>query len=157
MKLVKDMKITVIGLGYIGLPTAAIFAKAGMKVLGYDINPRVINSLNEGKIIIEEPGLGELVKEVVNSNNLRGISEIEESDIFIITVPTPINGDKTANMTYVEKAVESIILKLEKGNVVVLESTSPPGFTQDKLVTLLGRSALKIGEEVFVADRKSVV
>ena len=151
MKLVKDMKITVIGLGYIGLPTAAIFAKAGMKVLGYDINSKIINVLNEGKIIIEEPGLGELVKQVVNSGNLKGINEIEESDVFIITVPTPINKDKTANMTYVKEVAKSIITKLKKGNVVILESTSSPGFTEDILVPILRESGLEIGKEVFVA------
>lgn len=151
MKLIKDMKITVIGLGYIGLPTAAIFAKSGMQVLGYDINPRIIKALNEGKIIIEEPGLEELVKQVVKTSNLKGINEIEESDIFVITVPTPINKDKTANMNYVKEAVEAIIGKLGKGNIIVLESTSPPGFTEDTLAPMLRKSGLKVGKDIFLA------
>lgn len=151
MKQVKDMKITVIGLGYIGLPTASIMAKAGMEVLGYDLNPKVIDALNQGKIIIEEPGLDELVKQVVYSGKLRGIDKIEESDVFIITVPTPINDDKTANMNYVKQAAKSIIPKLKKGSVVVLESTSPPGFTEEILLPILSETGLKIGDEVLLA------
>jgi len=109
MELMNAKKITIIGLGYIGLPTAAIFAKSGMEVLGYDINERVINALNKGKIIIEEPGLEDLVKEVVDKGSLKGITKLEKSDAFIISVPTPINKDKTANMDYVKKAAESIV------------------------------------------------
>ncbi|OZV13814.1 UDP-N-acetyl-D-mannosamine dehydrogenase [Tissierella sp. P1] len=147
----KDMKITIIGLGYIGLPTAAIFAKSGMTVLGYDINEKVINALNQGKIIIEEPGLEDLVNEVVEEGRLKGISKLEEADVFIISVPTPINKDKTANMDYVRKAAESIVPVLRKGNIVVLESTSPPESTEKIILPILGKSGLDIGEEVFVA------
>ncbi|MBU5313895.1 nucleotide sugar dehydrogenase [Tissierella carlieri] len=147
----KDMKITIIGLGYIGLPTAAIFAKSGMTVLGYDINEKVINALNQGKIIIEEPGLEDLVNEVVEEGKLKGISKLEEADVFIISVPTPINKDKTANMDYVRKAAESIVPVLRKGNIVVLESTSPPESTEKIILPILGKSGLDIGEEVFVA------
>ena len=98
-----DKKITVVGLGYIGLPTAAVIAKKGLNVLGYDINKRVIESLNKGEIIIEEPGLEDLVKEVVKDGHLRGINSFEKSDVFIIAVPTPIKEDKTADISYVEK------------------------------------------------------
>ncbi|SHE65124.1 nucleotide sugar dehydrogenase [Tissierella praeacuta] len=151
MELMNAKKITIIGLGYIGLPTAAIFAKSGMEVLGYDINERVINALNQGKIIIEEPGLEDLVKEVVDKGSLKGITKLEKSDAFIISVPTPINKDKTANMDYVKKAVESIVPILSKGNIVVLESTSPPESTEKIIVPILKKSGLNIGEEVFVA------
>jgi len=145
------MKITVIGLGYIGLPTAAMFAKSGLDVIGYDVNLKVIEALNEGKIIIEEPGLGPLVKEVVSAGKLKGDRKINESDVFIIAVPTPINEDKTANMQYVKDAAESIVKYLKKGNTVVLESTSPPGTVDEVLLPILSKSGLNIGEDVFVA------
>lgn len=145
------MKITVIGLGYIGLPTAAMFAKSGLDVIGYDVNLKVIEALNEGKIIIEEPGLGPLVKEVVSTGKLKADTKINESDVFIIAVPTPINEDKTANMEYVKVAAESIVKYLKKGNTVVLESTSPPGTIDDILLPILSKSGLNMGEDVFVA------
>ena len=145
------MKITVIGLGYIGLPTAAMFAKSGMDVIGYDINPKVIEALNQGKIIIEEPGLGPLVREVVSAGKLKADTKINESDAFIISVPTPINEDKTANMEYVKVAAESIVKYLKKDNTVILESTSPPGTIDEILLPILSKSGLNIGEDVFVA------
>ncbi len=145
------MKIAVIGLGYIGLPTAAMFARAGLDVIGYDINKEVVEALNKGKILISEPGLGELVKEVVENKKLRGVSCLEESDAFIICVPTPINEDKTANLDYVKDAARSISKFLRKGNAVVLESTSPPGTVEDVVVPILAESGLAIGEEVYVA------
>lgn len=151
MENIKDMKITILGLGYIGLPTAAIFAKSGHKVVGYDINTKIIDSLNKGEIIIEEPGLEDLVKEVVNSGNLKGVTQLEESDVFILSVPTPINKDKTAKMDYVINATESILPYIRKGNVVVLESTSPPGSTSDIVAPILAKSGLIIGEDIFVA------
>lgn len=143
-------KVTIIGLGYIGLPTAAVFAKSGMEVMGYDINKKVIEALNKGEILIEEPGLEDLIKEVVSNGSLRGIDALEESDVFIISVPTPINDDKTADLSYVRSATESIIDIIKPGNIVVLESTSPPGATME-VASLLEKSGLKIGEEVFVA------
>lgn len=145
------MQITVIGLGYIGLPTAAMFAKSGMDVIGYDINPKVIKALNQGEIIIEEPGLGSLVKEVVATGKLKADTKINESDVFIISVPTPINEDKTANIEYVKVAAESIVKYLKKDNAVILESTCPPGTIEDILLPILSKSGLKIGEDVFVA------
>lgn len=147
----KDKKITIIGLGYIGLPTAAVMARAGLQVLGYDLNKRVIDALNKGEIIIEEPGLSELVNQMVKEKRLRGISELEPSDVFIIAVPTPITKEKKADMTYVESAAHGIAPHLKKGDVVVLESTSPPGATEDILVPILEKSGLRIGEDVFVA------
>jgi len=146
-----DKKITVIGLGYIGLPTAAVIAKKGLNVMGYDVNKRVIDSLNKGEIIIEEPGLEELVKEVVKDGRLRGISNFEKSDVFIIAVPTPIKEDKTADITYVKMAVEAIVPFLEKGNIVVLESTSPPGTTEDIIGPILEKTGLVVGEDLYLA------
>ncbi|MBC7958956.1 MAG: UDP-N-acetyl-D-mannosamine dehydrogenase, partial [Vallitaleaceae bacterium] len=126
-------KICVLGLGYIGLPTSAMFANNGYQVLGVDVNEKVVNALNEGKIIIEEPYLDALVGEVVSKHKLTATTKPEKADIFIIAVPTPINEDKTAMMDYVISATESIVPYIEKGNVVILESTSPPG-TVEKIM-----------------------
>jgi UDP-N-acetyl-D-mannosaminuronic acid dehydrogenase len=147
----KNKKITIVGLGYIGLPTAAVMARAGMDVLGYDLNSRVINALNRGEIIIEEPGLSDLVNEMVKAGRLKGITSLQESDVFIIAVPTPITEDKKADMTYVESAAKEIAPHLKPGNMVVLESTSPPGATEEIVVPILAGSGLKIGEEIFIA------
>lgn len=144
-------RITVVGLGYIGLPTAAVMAAAGMEVIGYDLNPRVVEALNKGEIIIEEPGLGQLVKDMVGQGRLRGISSLESSDVFIISVPTPINADKTADMSFVRSAARAVAQVVAKGNAVVLESTSPPGATEDIVAEELKASGLKIGEEIYVA------
>ena len=144
-------RITVVGLGYIGLPTAAVMAAAGMEVLGYDLNPRVVEALNKGEIIIEEPGLGQLVKEMVEKGSLKGISSLEESDVFIISVPTPINEDKTADMSYVRAAAKAVAGVVKKGDAVVLESTSPPGATEEIVAEELKASGLNIGVDVFVA------
>lgn len=144
-------KICIIGLGYIGLPTAAMFATHGHKIVGVDINTNIVNALNQGKIIIEEPYLDIMVQAAVASENLRARTTPEESDVFIIAVPTPINKDKTADMSYVRSAAESIVPCLREGNIVILESTSPPGTVENLLVPILGKSGLKIGEQILVA------
>ena len=151
MSLTQEKILTVIGLGYIGLPTASVFANAGMSVLGYDLNEEIIKKLNIGEVLIEEPGLEKLVREAVENGKLRGINKLEESDYFVIAVPTPINKDKTANLNYVKSATESILQVIKKGDVVILESTSPPGTTEDVVAPILERSGLKLGEEIFLA------
>lgn len=144
-------KICIIGIGYIGLPTAAMFATHGFEIVGVDINPNVVSELNKGKIIIEEPNLDKMVLDAVNSGNLRASTSPEEADVFILSVPTPINKDKTADMKYVSSAAESIVPYLREGNIVVLESTSPPRTVEDLIVPILKKSGLIIGEQVFVA------
>ncbi|NLC67666.1 MAG: nucleotide sugar dehydrogenase [Clostridiaceae bacterium] len=144
-------KICIIGLGYTGLPTAAMFATHGHEIVGVDINENVIDSLNRGKITIYEPYLDILVQAAVTSGNLRGSSHPEEADAFIIAVPTPITGEKKADMSHVKNAAESIVPCLRKGNMVILESTSPPGTVSNLLVPILEKSGLKIGEELLVA------
>ncbi len=144
------MKICVIGLGYIGLPTAAMFASAGAFVVGVDHNPKVIEALNRGEIIIEEKGLGELVSRVVKDDALRGSLTPEEADAFIIAVPTPITEDKKSDMSYVASATESIVTCLRPGNTVILESTSPVGTVDGLMLPILEKSGLEIGVELFV-------
>ncbi|MFA6309394.1 MAG: nucleotide sugar dehydrogenase [Clostridia bacterium] len=150
MNIIKK-KICIIGIGYIGLPTAAMFAAHGYEVVGVDVNPNVVSELNKGKIVIEEPHLDKMVFDAVNSGNLTAKTQPEEADAFIISVPTPINKDKTADMRYVTAAAESIVPYLKEGNIVVLESTSPPRTVEDLILPILKKSGLKIGEQVFVA------
>lgn len=145
-------KICMIGIGYVGLPTAAMFASKGHKVIGYDLNEKVVNALNKGEITIEEPGLLELVKKGVESGNLSATTTCpSDCDVYIIAVPTPINEDKTANMSYVENATKVIVPYLKKGNIVILESTSPPRTVEDLMLPILKETNLKLGEELFVA------
>lgn len=144
-------KICVIGLGYIGLPTAAIFAKAGYEILGVDVNEKAINLINEGKIHIEEVGLPEVVKEVVLSGNLRASKTVEEADVFIISVPTPIHEDHTANVDYVTSATESILPYIKKGNVVIVESTIPPRTIDDVVAPLFEKSGWNVKEDIYLA------
>ena len=137
------MKLSVTGLGYIGLPTAAMFAKAGLQVVGVDKNQKIVDALNRGTIVIHEDGLAELVKEAVDSGRLRAVTSPEEADAFIIAVPTPITEDKQADMRYVAAAAENIAKVLKKGDLVILESTSPAGTCDDLLKPILEKSWLK--------------
>ncbi len=153
-------KICIIGLGYIGLPTASMFAAHGVKVLGVDINPGIIDTIRAGGVHIHEPGLGEVVESAVKSGNLTVNSTPAEAEAFIIAVPTPFlehemgdyNGQsyKKADMSMVISAAESIVPWLRKGSLVVLESTSPPRTTVDLLVPILERSGMKAGTDFYV-------
>lgn len=142
--------ICIVGLGYIGLPTATMFAKYGHNVYGVDVNNYLVKELSRGNIIIEEPNLPELVKDVVGNGNLKAGMIPKEADVFIISVPTPIKEDKTANMEYVISATESIVKYLKKGNIVVLESTSPVGTTEQIIKPIIEKSGLKVGRELLL-------
>jgi len=144
-------KICVMGLGYIGLPTAVMFATHGHKIVGVDVNEAVIEALNDARIIIKEPYLDLLVHGAVISGNLKAQTMPEEADVFIIAVPTPIQHDKTADMSFVTAATRAIIPYLRAGNVVILESTSPTGTVNDLMLPILAESGLVIGEQLMVA------
>ena len=144
------MKICVIGLGYIGLPTACMFADHGNYVIGVDKNPAVIEALSRGEVIIEENGLPELVKKVVSEGKLVAKSEPEEADVFIISVPTPITEDKHSDMKYVEAATEGLLPYVKKGDLVILESTSPVGTVDTLMVPILEKSGMKAGVDFYV-------
>jgi UDP-N-acetyl-D-mannosaminuronic acid dehydrogenase len=158
---VKFQKICVIGLGYIGLPTASTFAAHSVKVLGVDTNQHIIETLNRGEIHIHEPGLHEEVKKALQSGNFKAATKPEEADAFIIAVPTPFQENKfgeyngvtykLADMRAVISATESIIPFLRKGNLVVLESTSPPRTTVDLVKPILARSGLEAGRDFHLA------
>jgi UDP-N-acetyl-D-mannosaminuronic acid dehydrogenase len=124
-------KVSVSGLGYIGLPTATMFAHYGAYVIGLDVNEHAIDTINQGKIHIVEPGLADIVKTVVETGHLRASLVPEPADAFLIAVPTPFKGeDHTPDLSFIEAAVKTIAPVLEKGNVVILESTSPVGATE---------------------------
>lgn len=122
--------ISVIGLGYIGLPTAAIIASRGVKVIGVDINKDAVDTINRGEIHIVEPDLDMVVKAAVATGNLRATQHPEEADAYVMAVPTPLRDNKEPDVSYVKKAVKSICPLLKKGDLVILESTSPVGTTE---------------------------
>ena len=144
-------KVCVIGLGYIGLPTACILSSKGFKVIGVDVNQKLMEELNQGNIDPVEPGLADLANVAIKSGNLVTKTSPEKADGFIICVPTPLTGDQKANLTYVKNAAESILLYLRKNNLVILESTVPPGTTKEILKPILEKSGLKIGKELYLA------
>lgn len=123
--------ICMIGLGYIGLPTAAVFSQNGIKVKGYDIDRHAVDTINSGGIHIEEPGLEELVKDSVEKGNFSAYTEPQPADAFIMAVPTPFKGDDhEPNIDYIEAATRSMAKVLKKNDLVILESTSPVGTTE---------------------------
>ena len=129
-------KINVIGLGYIGLPTAAVLAGQNINVVGVDISEKAVNIINAGKIHIVEKDLDKLVQEVVSSGHLKATTQPEPADAFMIAVPTPFKDGHKPDLAYVEAAARSIAPVLEKGNLVVLESTSPVGTTEEMSIWL---------------------
>src|SRR5208282_6755977 len=122
--------VAVIGLGYIGLPTAAVIASRGMRVLGVDVNEDVVKTVASGAIHIAEPDLEGLVQKVVSTGALRVAIKPQVADVFIIAVPTPIDEDKRPDLRSVTAAVDSISEVLRPGNLVIMESTCPIGTTE---------------------------
>jgi UDP-N-acetyl-D-mannosaminuronic acid dehydrogenase len=122
--------ISVIGLGYIGLPTAAVFASRGIDVIGVDVSEKTVNTINEGRVHIVEPDLDIVVRGAVHAGKFRATTMAEPADAFLIAVPTPFKGDHEPDLSYVEAAANSIAKVLKTGDLVVLESTSPVGATE---------------------------
>lgn len=130
------MHICVIGLGYIGLPTAATFASKGVKVTGVDVNQHAVDMINQGKIHIVEPELDQLVKTVVEKGNLVARLEPVEADVYIVAVPTPFKDNHEPDLSYIESAAKTLAPYLKSGNLVILESTSPVGATEQMEIWL---------------------
>ncbi|MFN3620908.1 UDP-N-acetyl-D-mannosamine dehydrogenase [Sphingorhabdus sp.] len=126
----KKPDVCVIGLGYIGLPTAAAIARSGCRVLGVDVNASVVDTINRGEIHIEEVDLDGLVQGVVSRGMLRASTMIEPADVFVIAVPTPFDGSHAPDISYVMNAATNIAAALKHGDMVILESTSPVGTTE---------------------------
>jgi UDP-N-acetyl-D-mannosaminuronic acid dehydrogenase len=123
-------KVSVIGLGYIGLPTAAVIASRGIEVIGIDVSQKAVETINQGKVHIVEPDLDMVVQAAVTMGKLRASLIPEPADAFMIAVPTPFKEGKKPDLSFIQKAAEAIAPVLEKGNLVILESTSPVGATE---------------------------
>ena len=142
-------KICIVGLGYIGLPTAALLASKGYKIHGVDVVQSVVDTINQGKIHIVEPELGELVKKSVESGNLKADVKPDFADVFIIAVPTPFRDGYVPNIDYVLSASRAIVPYIKEGNIVILESTSPVG-TTEKIGQILKDSGVDISK-IYIA------
>src|SRR5579859_1363086 len=148
----KMQTLCLLGLGYIGLPTGSIFALAGKDVIGVDPSPRVQAALRSGLASFDEPELQTLVTAAINSGRLRVQTQPEAADAFIIAVPTPLDpATNRADLSYVERAARDIVPFLRRGNLVILESTVPPGTTRDVLAPILAESGLVPGRDICVA------
>jgi UDP-N-acetyl-D-mannosaminuronic acid dehydrogenase len=138
------------GLGYIGLPTAAVVASKDISVTGVDVNPEVVNIINQGKIHIVEPELDALVKQVVEKGALKATSQPEEADAFFIVVPTPFKQNHRADISFVESATRMVIPFLREGNLFVIESTSPV-LTTEKMADLIFKLRPELKNKVYIA------
>jgi len=144
------MKACFMGLGYIGLPTSVIAAKHGVKIVGVDINPQVVNMTNQGRLHIIEPGMKEMLQEVVNNGCLHASNTPEVSDAYFMVVPTPFKGDHEPDISYVESATRMVLPLLKQGDLYVIESTSPVG-TTEKMAELIFTERPELRDQVYIA------
>ena len=138
------------GLGYIGLPTAIIAARHGIEVIGVDINPKVVEMTNQGRLHIVEPGLDEMLMEVVKNGMLRASTTPEESNAYFIVVPTPFKGNHKPDISFVESATRMVIPFLKEGDLFVIESTSPVG-TTDKMKQLIFAERPELERKIYIS------
>ena len=141
------MQVTIMGLGYIGLPTAALIASKGITVQGVDVNKQIVDTINKGKIHIVEPDLDGLVHYAVHKKFLTASVQVKPADVFLIAVPTPFREGHAPDLSYVEKATKMVIPQLKPGNLFIIESTSPVG-TTEKMAKIIFRERPEL-------DRKS--
>lgn len=144
------MKACFMGLGYIGLPTAIIAAKHGVQVTGVDINPKVVELTNQGKLHIIEPGMEEMLQEVIMSGALKASTTPELSDAYFMVVPTPFKGNHEPDISYVEAATRAVLPLLKEGDLYVIESTSPVG-TTDKMRDLIFEERPELKDKIYIA------
>lgn len=146
------MKVCIIGQGYIGLPTAALFSKSHCNVVGVDISEKIINNLNKGIVHIEEPGIEDLIKNAVEKETYIASLTPQKANAFIITVPTPyVVENYSCDLSYVIDACHSIIPFLEKGNTVIIESTIAPMSTDEQIKPIFEESGFTIGKDLYLA------
>ncbi len=143
-------KVTMIGLGYIGLPTAALIASKGINVKGFDVNNTVINTINKGNIHIVEPELDTLVSKAVKEGFLIAENEVFASNVFLVAVPTPFKENNQPDLSYVESAIRNIIPVLSQDNLVIIESTSPVGTTH-KMMEIIISERPELEDKFFMA------
>lgn len=144
------MKACFMGLGYIGLPTAIIAAKNGVSVVGVDVNPKVVEMTNAGRLHIIEPGLEEMLAEVVSSGALKASLVPEVSDAYFMVVPTPFKGNHEPDISYVEAATRAVLPLLKEGDLYVIESTSPVG-TTEKMTDLIFSERPELEGKIYIA------
>jgi len=145
-------KICILGMGYIGLPTACMMANNGFSVLGIDVNDEIINKLNSGHLHIEEPDLEEVFKKAFYEKKLSVSKQVEKCDVYIIAVPTPVKKNNKAELKYVVEAAEMIRDFVSEGSLVILESTSPPGTTRNIVGDIITKkTGLIAGKDYFLA------
>lgn len=144
------MRACFMGLGYIGLPTAIIAAKHGVDVVGVDINKNVVETTNKGVLHIIEPGMEELLKEVIASGRFKAYTEPQECDAYFIVVPTPFKGDHEPDISYVEAATRMVLPLLKANDLFVIESTSPVG-TTEKMMSLIYETRPELKDKIFIA------
>ena len=144
------MKACFMGLGYIGLPTAIIAAKHGVDVVGVDINPKVVEVTNQGKLHIIEPGMEDMLKEVIAAGKFKAYTTPQESDAYFMVVPTPFKGDHEPDVSYVEAATRAVLPLLKEGDLYVIESTSPVG-TTDKMRDLILTERPELKDKIYIA------
>ena len=145
-----NFKLVMMGLGYIGLPTAAVVASRGINVLGVDVNESVVNTINEGKIHIVEPELDNLVKDVVEKGLLQASLTPEEAEVYLIAVPTPFKNNNKPDLKYVESATRMILPKLKEGDLYIIESTCPVGTTQ-KMANIIFDERPELKDKINIA------
>ena len=138
------------GLGYIGLPTAIIAAKHGVQITGVDINPKVVELTNQGHLHIIEPGMEEMLQEVVKSGALKASTTPEESEAYFMVVPTPFKGDHEPDTSYVEAATRAVLPLLKEGDLYVIESTSPVG-TTEKMANIIFTERPELKDKIYIA------
>lgn len=144
------MKACFMGLGYIGLPTAIIAAKHGVEIIGVDINPKVVEMTNQGHLHIIEPGMEEMLQDVVKSGMLKASTTPEIADAYFMVVPTPFKGNHEPDISYVEAATRAVLPFLKEGDLYVIESTSPVG-TTDKMANLIFSERPELKDKIFIA------
>lgn len=144
------MKASFMGLGYIGLPTAIIAAKHGIQITGVDVNPKVVEMTNQGQLHIIEPGIQELLQEVIVSGLLKASTTPVLSDAYLVVVPTPFKGNHEPDISYVEAATRTVIPLLKEGDLYVIESTSPVG-TTDKMADLIFSLRPELKDRIYIA------
>lgn len=144
------MEVTLIGLGYIGLPTAALLAKNNIQVHGVDINQSVVDTINKGKIHIIEPELSDYVADAVKKGTLKASTKPKLSDVYVVVVPTPFKGEHEPDISYVESATKAILPLLKAGDLYIIESTSPVG-TTEKMQSLIYENRPELRDKIFMA------
>ena len=143
-------EVVTIGLGYIGLPTSALIASHGTNVLGIDINQNIVDTINEGKIHIVEPDLDKIVSAAVSNGNLKASTKPISAEVYLIVVPTPFKGNHEPDISFVEAATKSVIPLLKKGDLYIIESTSPIG-TTEKMQELIFASKPELKGHIYIA------